>query len=996
MTIKMALSSYYESCGGILKRLAWKARRPVELTASDRWAPQMSRPSPLALKNSSLRSIFKGKLQALACVSAGLKWESRRPVVDGDIQAKPAAPLGVRRWNGDRSMPTRTSLRLTLLAGLAAPLCAFALGVGPLNVRSALNENFEADIPLIVNNPGELNGLTVQIPLQQDFDKVGLERLAFFSKLRFTVEKPPGGPNRIKISSIEPIREPSFNLLLEVVWSRGRLLREFPVQVDPELYVNRYQPPPPLLPLPSPVVTAPPVAAPPPRPSVNLPPASPVSLEGASTYGPIKSGETLMAIANQVRPSTAISLPQMMSILLANNPGAFANNNPNVLRRGAMLQVPAAQALGVQGAAPPSTIAEVTPNPSATEPGAVLQSPEAVAPAASPPVTASPEAVSPAATPPLATPSTAVATSTTPLVPPGPPAVASTPPLMPPSTPGLTTPPSTVAPTTSSLGVQPPEIVPQASIPQTENAPPATGAPPPVAESLSAASAPTPVGVPSSSSTPTTPVSPSSVGAPSAVTEPKPETTPQPAPAPRIQPPAVVDEPSLMANPVVWIAVALIALAIAAVVLLPLLRRPAREKPAVKSVDFPTEPTPAASVRSQVHESPTRPLLKIPPPEPLSKANLAARAGAGAVAAAGAAAVVATAAPAATAAPESQSVADMLREIDFGVNDLPAEAGKGAASTIDRRTPLPDTEPATSPESRKPVAPLAASPAAELAQPNPLSAPQSDLPPGLRMDGFDFDFGNLNLQQTGSHSIELPPLELKPSASGQKLPNLPSGIDRPEPATEPPSVSAMSSILSAQGKADDRMAGNDLKPPTVKDDFALDFKPSALVDLPPLEMSASPPGRGSAVSRLPPGIDRPEPATEPAFSSLSDLLAEQSLIDGQTAPMKLKTPAATPDHKFQFTDISRDMEQQTGELSLELPRDLRDFGDQTLDLGKVEQPKQPAFGGGSADYVETKLDLATAYLDMGDQVGARGLLDEVMQEGDSSQKQRAIELLKKV
>ena len=45
-------------------------------------------------------------------------------------------------------MPTRTSLRLSLLAGLMAPLCAFALGVGPLTVRSALNENFEADIPL--------------------------------------------------------------------------------------------------------------------------------------------------------------------------------------------------------------------------------------------------------------------------------------------------------------------------------------------------------------------------------------------------------------------------------------------------------------------------------------------------------------------------------------------------------------------------------------------------------------------------------------------------------------------------------------------------------------------------------------------------------------------------------------------------------------------------------------------------------------------------------
>ena len=49
-----------------------------------------------------------------------------------------------------------------------------------------------------------------------------------------------------------------------------------------------------------------------------------------------------------------------------------------------------------------------------------------------------------------------------------------------------------------------------------------------------------------------------------------------------------------------------------------------------------------------------------------------------------------------------------------------------------------------------------------------------------------------------------------------------------------------------------------------------------------------------------------------------------------------------------------------------------------------------------ADYVETKLDLASAYLDMGDQMGARGLLEDVLREGDASQKKRAEDMLKKV
>jgi len=50
----------------------------------------------------------------------------------------------------------------------------------------------------------------------------------------------------------------------------------------------------------------------------------------------------------------------------------------------------------------------------------------------------------------------------------------------------------------------------------------------------------------------------------------------------------------------------------------------------------------------------------------------------------------------------------------------------------------------------------------------------------------------------------------------------------------------------------------------------------------------------------------------------------------------------------------------------------------------------------NADYVETKLDLASAYLDMGDQVGARSLLEEVLQEGNVKQKERAVEFLKKL
>jgi pilus assembly protein FimV len=43
--------------------------------------------------------------------------------------------------------------------------------------------------------------------------------------------------------------------------------------------------------------------------------------------------------------------------------------------------------------------------------------------------------------------------------------------------------------------------------------------------------------------------------------------------------------------------------------------------------------------------------------------------------------------------------------------------------------------------------------------------------------------------------------------------------------------------------------------------------------------------------------------------------------------------------------------------------------------------------------VGTKLDLARAYVDMGDPGGARSILEEVLDEGDDSQKQQAQQLL---
>lgn len=785
-------------------------------------------------------------------------------------------------------MPTRTLLRLTLLAGLAAPLCAFALGIGPLAVRSALNQNFEADIPLIANNPGELNGITVQVPRQQEFDRAGIERLAMFSKLRFSVETPSGGPNVIRVRSYEPIREPNFNLLLEVIWSRGRIIREFTVQVDPELYANRQPPPPPLPPpvLPKPVAAAPAAPAAP-RPGLALPPPPPVSFEGATSYGPVQPGETLSSIANRVRPSGNIDRRQMMSILLAGNPGAFANGNPNTLRRGATLKVPTAQALGVQGGPPPAVAAASAPA-STFEPAAVAP-PLTSAPLETAPQT--PVALSPVTPPPAMTS----------------PPVAVAPPAVGPGSSGG--PASNVQPPALSPAEQPREIVPQASIPQPET-PAAASVAPPVATA------------PNSTAT-----------APAAAAAPE---RPAVAPPPAVKPPAPVQpvaESSWMDNPMLWLALALIGLAIASVLLLPLLRRSERET----SVAQPIEPSSRrslepASTPTVAREPITQTRVQTPPREPdltrpivvggaepiksveLTKTGAAVAAVPAAVVAAASPPSIATHQPPHPAQPPS--VTELLRDIDFGLEQTGPTFAEPASSTLSLDARLPDAEPVTASATRRPTGRVTEQFAEREA--NRPSSPQTELPSELRLDGFDFEFSDLSTQQTGSHSAELPPLELKRDGSGKAA--LPSVIDGHEPATEPASSTSFSSMLSAQALAD-----------------------------------------------------------------------RQTIPTIPTAPK----PDA-PDHRFDFSDVTQEVGKLQEPISLRLDeKSLPDFGNPSIGLSTSDTPSRRGRGD-TTDYIETKLDLATAYLDMGDQPGARGLLEEVLAEGDPSQKQRATDLLKKI
>jgi pilus assembly protein FimV len=88
------------------------------------------------------------------------------------------------------------------------------------------------------------------------------------------------------------------------------------------------------------------------------------------------------------------------------------------------------------------------------------------------------------------------------------------------------------------------------------------------------------------------------------------------------------------------------------------------------------------------------------------------------------------------------------------------------------------------------------------------------------------------------------------------------------------------------------------------------------------------------------------------------------------------------------------MDLQSIERELEgLSEDLDSEAADSFALPEDETSEEISLDLDSTDEVTTKLDLARAYLDMGDNEGAKGILEEVVSEGNDQQKQEAQELL---
>ncbi len=194
--------------------------------------------------------------------------------------------------------------RLVLLCVLLTTMStAYGLGLGRLEMRSALNQNFEGEIEL--TNVGNLSTDEVvsNLATQDDFERVGIERTALLLDLDFETVQREDGSMVIVVTSPRPIFKPFQNFLVEVLWPNGRVLREYTVLLDPPVF-------------------------------------SQGGIFANGEYGMTGPGDTLWNVASKVRPNRSVSFQQTMLALVEANPEAFVNGNVNLLKAGYVLRVP--------------------------------------------------------------------------------------------------------------------------------------------------------------------------------------------------------------------------------------------------------------------------------------------------------------------------------------------------------------------------------------------------------------------------------------------------------------------------------------------------------------------------------------------------------------------------------------------------------------------------------------------------------------------------------
>lgn len=211
------------------------------------------------------------------------------------------------------------------------PASVFALGLGKIHVSSALNQPFQAEIELLALDGMSLEDIQVALASEKDFQRTGMERDFVLTKLRYRVMRDANGNPMIQVTSHDRITEPFLKFLLDVRWPSGQFFRAYTVLLDPPDFTVA-----------APERAVQPAAAESARPRVQQ--AARAAPSQSATQHTVRSGETLWRVALNAKPQGGTVEQTMVAIFNA-NPEAFMHGNMNAMKTGVTLRVPESEAM---------------------------------------------------------------------------------------------------------------------------------------------------------------------------------------------------------------------------------------------------------------------------------------------------------------------------------------------------------------------------------------------------------------------------------------------------------------------------------------------------------------------------------------------------------------------------------------------------------------------------------------------------------------------------
>ncbi|WP_460352944.1 MULTISPECIES: FimV/HubP family polar landmark protein [unclassified Pseudomonas] len=196
---------------------------------------------------------------------------------------------------------------------------AHALGLGELTLKSTLNQPLVAEIELLDVKDLTAAEVVPSLASPEDFAKAGVDRQAFLNDLTFTPVLNASGKSVLRVTSSKPLSEPMVKFLVQVMWPNGRLLRDYSVLLDPSKFSPQ---------------TADAAAQPAPAQTIAAPTTGATHPSQYTTT----PRDTLWEIAAKAR--TGGSVQQTMLAIQALNPDAFIDGNINRLKTGQVLRLP--------------------------------------------------------------------------------------------------------------------------------------------------------------------------------------------------------------------------------------------------------------------------------------------------------------------------------------------------------------------------------------------------------------------------------------------------------------------------------------------------------------------------------------------------------------------------------------------------------------------------------------------------------------------------------